>query len=608
MAKQRLTRRDFLRLSAGTLTTAMIAACTPAAAPTTGGEEATEVPAAEEPQAAATSPAQQVPREQTLIIGFEGEAVAAPEVANPYSPGSRINQGYHQVMIESLYYLNYQTGEAIPWLAAGPEQWNDDFTEVTIPIRDGVEWSDGTPFTAEDIAFTLNMLKENPTLSYGATMEQWLEEATAVDDLTARLTLTEPNPRFIYENFTVRIWGAVRILPKHIWEGQDPNTFTNFDMDRGWPIWTGPYRLVKASPTEFVYDRREDWWAAATGFAELPAPRRVVFVEAGPDEKKAATLTANEVDGHPSLQIDTFLTVKERNPNAIGWTTDEPHAWIDPCPGMLGFNCTMEPWNDPEMRWAVAYALDHQKIADAGSGGFGTPAKYNFPAYPALQSWLEENQDLVDQYDVTRFDLDQAKQIFESKGYTLGGNGFYAKDGQPLQVDVMVKSASTIMPPLLISMLQAAGIDAAPKGLASAQYYDNRNRGDFEIEATHVACGSVVEPYAELNLLHSRWIRPPGEIRSNNVWGWSNPDYDQIVDAIGDLPPGAPEEHDLFRQALELRLQEIPIIPLSQQKRIVPYSTKYWTNWPTEDNDYFHPPNWWMCFLMPVLNIQPASA
>ena len=120
---------------------------------------------------------------------------------------------YHQAMIESLYYLNYQTGESMPWLAAGPEQWNEDFTEVVIPLREGVEWSDGTKFTAGDVAFTLEILKANPTLGYGATMEQWVEEVTAVDDLTVRLKLNEPNPRFIYSNFAVRIWGAVRILP-----------------------------------------------------------------------------------------------------------------------------------------------------------------------------------------------------------------------------------------------------------------------------------------------------------------------------------------------------------------------------------------------------------
>jgi peptide/nickel transport system substrate-binding protein len=614
---QSLSRRDFLRLAAAAAAGVAAAACQPQAGtqatPTTAAPTATQAagqaPTATSAPATATSApsaAGEVPREQTLIIGFEGGAVAAPEVANPYSPGSAINQGYHQAMIESLYYLNYQTGEAIPWLAAGPEQWNSDYTEVDIPIRKGVEWSDGEPFTANDVAFTINMLRENTTLSYGATMQQWVKECTATDDFTAHFVLTGANPRFIYANFTVFIWGAVRIVPQHIWEGQDPNTFTNFDMSKGWPIWTGPYRLVKASSSEFVYDLRPDWWGAKSGFHDLPAPQRLVFVDAGPDEKKAATLTANEVDGQPSLQIDTFLDVVKKNPQAIGWTAEPPYAWIDPCPGELGYNCQVAPWDDADMRWAVSYALDHQKIADVGSAGFGTPSAYNFPAYPALQEWLTENEDLLKQYDSTVYDLAKAKQLIESKGYTMGADGFYAKDGQHLKVDILVKSSNTTLPPLLVAMLQAAGIDAAPKSLAEAQYYDLRSRGEFEIETTHVACGSVTEPYDELNNLHSRWIKPQGEIRSNNPWGFSNEQYDNIVDQIGALPPGDPQEHPLFRQALEIRLKELPILSLAQQKRVVPYTTKYWTNWPTEQNGYFHPPNWWMCFLMVIVAIKPA--
>lgn len=581
----------------------LLAACAaPAAAPAPG----VDAPAADAaPSAPLAAGLQAVPRERTLIIGFEGGPHAAPEQSG-LNPGATNSQGHHQVMIESLYYLNYQTGELIPWLAAGPAEFNDDYTEVTIRLRDGVKWSDGEPFTADDIVFTIEMLQANPTLSYAATMVN-VAEATAVDAQTLLIKLNDPDPRFVVNAFGVRIWGAVRVVPKHIWEGQDPNTFNNFDLERGWPVWTGPYRLVKATSTEFVFDRRDDWWAAETGFKELPAPERIIFVEAGPDERKAAALTANEVDGQPSLRIDTFADVVERNPNAIGWTEDGTRAWIDPCPGMLGFNARIPPWDDPDMRWAIAYALPNQRIGDAGTGGQGIVSQYNFPAYPALQAWLTENQDLLDQYNSAAYDPDRAKQIIESKGYTMGANGFYEKDGQPLQVDILFKTEEPILPALVVSAFQDVGIDAAPRALAGAAYFDARNTGDFEIETHHVACGSVVEPYDELNLLHSRWIRPIGERASNNIWGWSNPEYDQIVEEMQQLEPGADRQHELFRRALEIRLQELPIISLTQQQRVVPYSTRYWTNWPTAENDYHHPPNWWQNFLMLVVEIEPAT-
>ncbi len=548
---------------------------------------------------------QDVPRENTLIIGFEGGPHAAPEQSG-LNPGATNSQGHHQVMIESLYYLNYQTGELIPWLAAGPATWNEDYSEVTITLRDGIKWSDGEPFTAEDIVFTIGILQANPTLASASSVVD-VAEATAVDDLTLQIKLNAPNPRFVVNAFGVRIWGAVRIVPKHIWEGQDPNTFSNFDLEKGWPVWTGPYRLVKATPTEFVFDRRDDWWGAETGFQALPAPERVIFVEAGPDERKAAALTANEVDGEPSLRIDTFQDVVSKNPNAIGWTEDGTRAWIDPCPGMLGFNTRVAPWDDPDMRWAINYALPKQQIGDATTGGQGIISAYNFPAYPALQAWLTENQDLLDQYGPTVYDPAKAKEIFESKGYVMGADGFYAKEGERLQVDILFKTEEPILPALIVSAFQDVGIDAAARALAGAAYFDARDTGDFEIETHHVACGSVVEPYDELNLLHSRWVKPIGERASNNIWGWTNADYDQIVEEMQQLEPGAERQHELFRQALEIRLQELPIISLTQQQRVVPYSTRYWTNWPTAENDYHHPPNWWMNFLMLVVNIESAT-
>lgn len=552
-----------------------------------------------------TTTSSDVPREKTLIIGFEGGPAAAPEQAG-LNPGSMSSQGHHQVMIESLYYLNYQTGELIPWLAAEQATWNEDFTVVTIPLRDGIKWSDGEPFTAEDIVFTIDMLKANPTLSFADRVVD-VTKAEAVDDVTVQITLAKTDPRFIVNAFGVRIWGAVRIVPKHIWEGQDPNTFTNFDLEKGWPVWTGPYKLVKATSTEFVFDRRADWWAAETGFQELPAPERIIFVEAGPDERKAAALSANEVDGEPSLRIDTFTTVLEQNPSAIGWTTEPPHAWIDPCPGMLGFNTRVAPWDDKDMRWAIAYAIPNQKIGDAQTGGFGKVSRYNFPDYPALQAWLTENQDLLDQYDSTLYDPAKAKSIIESKGYVMGADGFYEKDGERLHVDILFKTEEPILPALIVSAFQEVGIDAAPRALAGAAYFDARDTADFEIETHHVACGSVVEPYDELSLFHSRWIKPIGERMSNNIWGWSNAEYDQIVDEMQTIEPGAERQHELFRRALEIRLQELPIISLTQQQRVVPYSTKYWTNWPTAENDYHHPPNWWQNFLMLVVAIQPAQ-
>jgi len=582
-----------------------------AARPATSAAAASSVPSVAASVAAVSAPAARtnVARDKTLIIGFEGGPVQAPEQGNPYVLAARLSQGLHQAVIESLYYLNYENGQVIPWLAES-HQFNADFTQVDIKLRAGVEWSDGQPFTADDVAFTVNLLRDNATLNYGPEMQRFVKEATAVDKLTARITLKEAYPRFMFNNFSVHIWGAVRILPKHIWNGQNPLTFTFFDLAKGWPVFTGPYRMVKASSNEFVYDRRDDWWAVKTGFKPLPAPERIVFLEAGADDRKAAALEANDVDGQPSLTIDAFSKVKERNPKAVAWLDKSPYAWIDPCPGTLGFQTETPPWDNVDLRWAVSLGIDRKKYADAVGFGTGLPARYNFPFYAPLEALLNENNDLFDKYNTLEYNPQKAMQRIEKAGYTKGGNGMYQKDGKTLQANLLVPIESLTLPgiSLLATNLKAIGIDAVPQGLASTQWTDKRNRGNFEIETGQVACGSVVDPFAELNLFHSQWIKPQGEIRGNNYWGYKNPEYDTVVDKIRLLPPGDAGIKPLFRQALEMRLRDLPHFAIAQQYRVVPFSSKYWTNWPSAQNNYIHPPNWWMTTLLAITSLKPATA
>src|SRR5260370_25151769 len=99
-----------------------------------------------------------VPREKTLIIGFEGGPPPAPENMGLNATGSHTS-GTNQVMIENLWIPNYQTGKSDPCLASGQAKWNTDFTQVDIPLRDGITWIDGQPFTSDDIVFFLNIYK-----------------------------------------------------------------------------------------------------------------------------------------------------------------------------------------------------------------------------------------------------------------------------------------------------------------------------------------------------------------------------------------------------------------------------------------------------------------
>jgi peptide/nickel transport system substrate-binding protein len=234
-----------------------------------------------------------VAREDTVIFDIDQSDIPNPTNFNWLVPGTNKNQGAHQAMWEPLFILNYETGEIQPWLAESftPNKSSDVWT---LKLRKGATWSDGVPFTADDVDFTINLLlgDKTSTLGYASDMQHWVKSVKKIDDLTEEFDLTQPDPRFQLDYFSVRIWGSLDILPKHVWEGQDPTTFTFYDPAKGWPIGTGPYKLTSAAPTQFVWDRDDNWWGAKTGFHALPEPKRLIWVIAPSEDQKAAAVDA----------------------------------------------------------------------------------------------------------------------------------------------------------------------------------------------------------------------------------------------------------------------------------------------------------------------------
>ena len=187
------------------------------------------------------SGAQDVPREDTVIFDLD-RTIRDPENFNWMTDGTGIRRmhGAHQTMWEPLFILNYGTGELDPWLATGFEA-NADSTEFTVTLREGVTWSDGEAFDADDVVFTTQMAMDNEELNARevATIRGQVASVEKIDDLTVRFTLNAPDPRFMVENFGVRIFGSFLIMPEHIWSAaENPATFT-FNP----PIGTGPYEF-----------------------------------------------------------------------------------------------------------------------------------------------------------------------------------------------------------------------------------------------------------------------------------------------------------------------------------------------------------------------------
>ena len=517
-----------------------------------------------------------------------------------------------QAMAEPLVILNYETGEYMPWLAASVEA-NDDSSVWTMTLREGITWSDGETFDADDVIFTVNLATSGGDLQIQSF--DGLESVEKVDDLTIQFNLSAPDVRFIDANIATKQGGGFIVVPEHIWaDVEDPTTFTFSE-----PIFTGPYLLESASENEFVYVRNDDWWGVAAGFQDLPAPQKLVWTAYGNEEARTAAMGQGELDSLMSVNLGAFLALKQLNPNVTGWTDGLPYTWIDPCARNLEFNHTKAPWDDPDMRLAVNYAIDRDQIIDIAYEGSTVASASFLPAFPPLQRYIDaaEAAGLYEKYPIMTHDVAQAKAIIEGKGYTLNeSSGYYEKDGEELAASVTSFDDTEFndTASLIVEQLQAVGINATHSIQPIPEFIDNLLGAGFDMYVFFGACGSATEPWQSMNAYNvSHLPADAGEQVGGfyaNAPRWNTETaaaYSAIVDQIHDLPLNDPQVEALFVEAMDLWLSELPVVPLVQAVKLVPFDTTYWSNWPTSENNYVQPATWWQSAHVIIHNLEPAE-
>ena len=158
---------------------------------------------------------------------------------NPFGTAGQ-NLPATPLIYEPLFFVNTLTGDITPLLGTSYE-WSEDNLTLTVETREGVQWSDSEPFTAEDVAFTFNYLREYPALDTRGLWALGLESVEATDENTVVFTFSEPNtPLFANSD---GISGQL-IVPEHVWSGIDsPAEATNES-----PVGTGPFLFDSFAP------------------------------------------------------------------------------------------------------------------------------------------------------------------------------------------------------------------------------------------------------------------------------------------------------------------------------------------------------------------------
>jgi peptide/nickel transport system substrate-binding protein len=547
-----------------------------------------------------------VARERTLVLiknGARDGRWVDYDLWNPYSVGSNHQNGPN-LIYEPLAYYSAFADRMRMWLAEA-YQYTADFRQLTIRTRHGIRWSDGTAFSAEDVAYTFNTLRElGPKVKWGVDVSEALDEAAATDPDTVVLKFRIPAPRFFF--FAAYKYDiGIYIVPKHIFEGQDWTSFKHFDLAKAWPVTTGPWKVVAASPAQKVFERREAWWAAERQLAPMPEMLRSVWLPNTGEQQTAQAVITNECDTSYDMLPTSFPTIIRANPKVITHTGQRPpYGYVDWWPLSLYLNNEVPPFDDREVRWALSSYIDRDQVISVGFLGASQVSALPLPPYAPLLPYFNAVKDLLAKHDTVAFNPKTGDALLAAKGFKKKAGIWTAADGRSLSVPII--SAGTFgaaLGPVISEMLKRHGVEAS---LALPPDFNTRfQKGDY-VGAIYGHGGSIREPYDMLRLYQGKSIAVPGA-HLVNFSHWKNAAFDQIVDEVYVTDPeNVPRLTALFRAAMEIWLPELPDIQLVQNHHRIPMNTTNWTNWPTAENPYINGASWHLTFPMVLWNLRPT--
>jgi peptide/nickel transport system substrate-binding protein len=468
---------------------------------------------------------------------------------------------------EPLVYVNpLQSGKTTPMLATS-WKWGAGNKSLTFTIRQGVKFSDGTPFSAKDVVYTFNLLKKYPALDLTGDWSVLSSVTQSGSDQVTMNFKTAAVPAFYY------IAGQTPIVPEAIWS-KIANPVSYPDSS---PVGTGPYKVNPCTKANITYTANPHYWQPG-----LPKVTKVEYPAYTSNNTANDQLASGQAQwGSQYIPgIKDFYTSKSPN----------YHYWFPPT-----VNVSMVPnlknplLGNVKVRQAMSYAIDRAKVSSIGESGYEPPANQAGIVTPTFTSWLD--QPALAKFG-NSYDPAKAKQLLASAGFKMGSDGIMANSkGQKLSFTVInIGDYSDWVASMQVIQqdLKAVGIQVTPDNLSNTDFDSDLYYGKYQL-AYYDQQTFGPSPYYELkDWLDSAGTAPIGQSAATNYERYSNPATDQLFTQYAASTSTA-QQHSIMDQIQQVMLGDLPIIPVTQAVDWYQYDDSSLTGWPTPSNPYAQP-------------------
>ena len=351
------------------------------------------------------------------LIIYQENQISWVRNFEPLNPVSICRWPTRGGIYETLFLGNPVTTEWIPWLATSYE-WKNNNEKLIFTIRPNVKWSDGRPFSAHDVAYTFNLLKNYPTLDT-RNMWEYLESVSVVSD-----SLVEVNFKRLYVPGFEALAGAY-IVPKHIWSAlEDPLNFSNEN-----PVGTGPYtEVLRFNSQVWELGKNQNYWQPGK-----PHVEKLTFPTFSSNEQTTLALLSGKLDwGGAFIPAIQRIFVDKDPKHHHYWFRNTGHSTF------LHTNTKDPILKDSNIRKAISYAINRDQVVRVGMYDYTTPAHVTSLSGP-MSKW--HSPEINEKENWTAFNLEKANDLLDNAGYEWKNKKSRVnKDGAPIEFDIIVVS------------------------------------------------------------------------------------------------------------------------------------------------------------------------